>query len=188
MRLLAISFVWACKRKCGALIGFTLVQLLMVISYGSSFHHKDLMFPYRVLHLLSPMRWAHSSLLAWEFATPKGESAAGSRFLCTNNPIIQQENAILIKADCGFEQREHVLRWFDIVQRPIGPEMLCFALVSLVALVVISLFFCCCSGAKNGGWKHRLRLYKWRKCVFPLQKESAVGSHNLWPSNVFSFS
>lgn len=66
----------------------------------------------------------------------------------------------MIKADCGFEQGEHVLRWFDIIQRPIGPEMLCFALVSIAALIVTSLFLCCCSGAKNGGWKHRLRLYK----------------------------
>jgi hypothetical protein len=154
MRFVAIAFVWACRRKSSALIAFTVTQLIMMVTGGSSLHRKDLALPFRVLQLLSPLRWAHSSLLSWEFG-----GTSGGRFSCSNNPIIQQENAILIKADCGLESRDHVLKWFDITTHPLSHDLIYFAVASSTFLILGAVSFCCCARTKHGGWNRKLKSF-----------------------------
>ncbi|RWS15545.1 ATP-binding cassette sub-family G member 8-like protein [Dinothrombium tinctorium] len=116
VRLIALFNAWFFTRKSTAAICFGFIFTLIVLASGTTFHYKDLSVITRWLYFASPVRWAHESLINWEFssnATSGSSVLAVGSYLCTHNPIIQQENAILIKADCGIQSRANVLKWFN---------------------------------------------------------------------------
>lgn len=163
MRFFGITLVWACRRKSSALITFMCLQLLMVITSAASFHHKDLTFPFRILQWLFPLHRAFNSLLNWEFGGAAGigvsTSNANVRFTCSHNPIIQQENAILIKADCGLESRDHILKWFNITTHSLSHDLLFFALASTFFLIASVVSFGCCARTKHRSWSRKLKTF-----------------------------
>lgn len=120
LRAIALTCAWTFNAKSSASAAFGLIFTLIVLTSGTTIHFKDLSIATKWLHEASPMRWTHEALIGWEFSSNVTLALATASwvstslpFLCSHNPIIQQENAILIKADCGFQSRPNILSWFS---------------------------------------------------------------------------
>lgn len=117
-RSLAIGLAWACRRRSTATWIFSSLFTIFLLSSGALVQLRDLAITHRWLRPLSPIRWVHEALVGWEFEpnavtmAPDG-STLPSAFVCNRNPVIQQPNAILVRADCGFASRANVLKWFE---------------------------------------------------------------------------
>lgn len=88
--------------------------------------------------------------------TTASSAAQSQPFLCSHNPIIQQENAILIKADCGLQTRSNILAWHSYkgatdtsTIRTIRDPLIATAIVFFVSLIVSVIAFCFCSKRKH---------------------------------------
>lgn len=120
LRAIALTCAWTFDAKSTAATAFGLIFSIMVLTSGTTIHFKDLSIATRWLHQASPIRWTHEALVGWEFSsnvtlalTSTSWVTTSLPYLCSHNPIIQQENAILIKADCGFQSRPNILSWFS---------------------------------------------------------------------------
>lgn len=160
LRAIALTCAWTFNAKSTASAAFGLLFSLIVLTSGTTIHFKDLSIATKWLHEASPMRWTHEALIGWEFSSNVTLALATASwvstslpFLCSHNPIIQQENAILIKADCGFQSRPNILSWFsyrggaagDSVLRPFthplvssGAVFATFAFVSMLAFLLLA--------------------------------------------------
>jgi len=120
LRMTVIGLVWACRKRSTATAWFGLLFTGWCFASGALLHVRDIAFTHRWMRLVSPIRWIHEALIGWEFepnvVTGSGEPlpiSATSAFLCSRNPVVQQPNAILVRADCGFQTRANILKWFD---------------------------------------------------------------------------
>ena len=160
LRVIALSCAWMFNSKSSASTAFGLIFSLIVLTSGTTIHFKDLSIASKWLYPASPMRWTHEALVGWEFSSNVTLALATASwvstslpYLCSHNPIIQQENAILIKADCGFQSRPNILSWFsyrggattDSSLRPFTHPLIsnasvfaAFTLISLIAFVAFS--------------------------------------------------
>lgn len=119
LRMIALCSAWAFNSRTAASIFFGLIFALMTLAAGTTIHFKDLSVVTKWLYFASPTRWTHEALVGWEFSsnvtlalTTASSAASTLPYQCSHNPIIQQENAILIKADCGIQTRSNILSWF----------------------------------------------------------------------------
>ncbi|XP_015787613.1 ABC transporter G family member 16 [Tetranychus urticae] len=158
IRMIALSMAWSFDRRSTASLAFGLIFSILTLAAGTTFHYKDLSVITKWLHSISPIRYTHEVLIGWEFHnnyTTGSSSIVPLAYQCTHNPIIQQENAILIKADCGFQQREHILRWFNYktsgsdILRLISQPFIAYAIVFAIFLIIGSLSFCFIANKKN---------------------------------------
>lgn len=158
LRAIALTCAWTFNAKSSASAAFGLIFSVIVLTSGTGIHLKDLSIATRWLQPASPLRWTHEALIGWEFSSNVTLALATASwvstslpYLCSHNPIIQQENAILIKADCGFQSRPNILSWFsyrggptsDPVLRPLtdplissGAVFATFAFLSLIGFLV----------------------------------------------------
>lgn len=129
IRAIALFCCWTFDSKARASTIFGLIFAIIALTSGTTIHFKDLSPATKWMYPASPLRWTHEGLIGWEFSsnitltlgtgalipapTQSSWVFAGLPFLCSHNPIIQQENAILIKADCGFQSRSNILNWFN---------------------------------------------------------------------------
>lgn len=116
LRSLVLASVWSCRRRSTATIIFGCLFAVFVVTSGVNIHQSDMIFTYRWIRQLSPIRWVHEALVAWEFEPNAARATDGALFaffLCSRNPVVQQPNAILVRADCGFQARSNILRWFE---------------------------------------------------------------------------
>ena len=120
LRVVALVCAWSFRAKSTAACAFGLLFSVIVLTAGTTIHWKDLSIATRWLHAASPLRWTHEALVGWEFSSNVTLALATASwvatslpYLCSHNPVIQQENAILIKADCGFQSRSNILAWFS---------------------------------------------------------------------------
>ncbi|KAH7646586.1 abc transporter sub-family g-like protein [Dermatophagoides farinae] len=123
------AIVWICNRRSNALFLFGFLFTIFLLSSGINIQYRDISITHRWLRQISPIRWLHEAIVAWEFEPNTidnlnngGGSSSNSNtisniiissFLCSRNPVIQQPNAILVRADCGFQQRSNILKWFE---------------------------------------------------------------------------
>lgn len=146
LRMIAYACVWTYDRRSSAAFIFGLILSVILLSAGTTFHYKDLSLATRWLYFVSPTRWCHEALIGWEFDS----NASSPPYLCKHNPVIQQENAILIKADCGFQTRSNILQWFNYkgasatgsAIRSVSNPFVAFTILFLVFLVLASVLFC----------------------------------------------
>lgn len=128
IRMVALFCSYTFDSKAKASTAFGLLFTIIALTSGTTIHFKDLSPATKWFYPASPLRWSHEALIGWEFssnitltlgggalipAASQNWVFAGLPFLCSHNPIIQQENAILIKADCGFQSRSNILNWFN---------------------------------------------------------------------------
>ena len=122
MRTFALAMVWTFRRRIVAVWTFAVLFALFYLASGTLLQLRDLAFTHRWLRTLSPIRWMHESLIGWEFEPHAAfvpvdqhdtSAVPAFPFLCSRNPVIQQPNAILVRADCGFQSRANILKWFD---------------------------------------------------------------------------
>ena len=146
MRILALAMAWAFRKRINAVCCFAFIYIFIIFTAGTSIHHKDLTIGIRLFQYATPFKYAHLALINWEFNVKDL-----TRYLCSNNPIIQQENAILIKADCGFELKEHMLIWFNYLGKIPNTTtyFIAFGLISLVFIIFNIITFCFFSRRKN---------------------------------------
>jgi hypothetical protein len=111
LRMITLSAVWAFDKRSTASLIVGLILSIMFLSSGTTFHYKDLSIATRWLNSASPLRWAHEAFIAWEFDT---NSTTSPPYLCSRNPIVEQNNEppILVKADCGFQSKLNIQKWF----------------------------------------------------------------------------
>ena len=109
LRMIAIAMAWTFDKRSTSAIAMAVILCLIFLSSGTTFHYKDLSIATRWLSSGSVTRWAHEALIAWEF---DNNSTVTPPFLCSRNPIVQQPNAILVRADCGLQTRANILTWF----------------------------------------------------------------------------
>lgn len=147
MRILALTMAWAFRKRANAVCCFAFIYMFIIFTAGTSIHHKDLTIGIRLFQYATPFKYVHLALINWEFSVKDSLT----RYLCSNNPIIQQENAILIKADCGFELKEHMLIWFNYLGKipNISTYFIAFGVISLVFLFFQLIAFCFFSRRKN---------------------------------------
>jgi hypothetical protein len=129
IRMASLFCSWTFDTKARASTAFGVLFTILALTSGTTIHFKDLSPVTKWLYPVTPLRWTHEALVGWEFSSnitltlgggaivPAAQQSnwvfAGLPFLCSHNPIIQQENAILIKADCGFQSRSNILNWFN---------------------------------------------------------------------------
>ena len=120
LRSIALACTWICNTKLTSSSLFGLIYSLLILTSGTTFHYKDLSKVTKWMYPLSPMKYTHEALVGWEFSSNVTLALATSTwiatslpYLCSHNPVIQSENAILIKADCGFQSRNNILSWFS---------------------------------------------------------------------------
>ena len=139
---------WAFRKRSNSISCFAFIYIFIILTAGTSIHHKDLTIGIRLFQYATPFKYAHLALINYEFSVKD----TLTRYLCTNNPIIQQENAILIKADCGFELKEHILIWFNYLGKIPNSSLsyfIAFGLISLVFIVFNIIAFCLFARRKN---------------------------------------
>lgn len=118
LRSFLFATVWICKRRSSAAFLFGTIFTIFLLSSGINIQYRDISITHRWLRQLSPVRWLHEATIAWEFEpnvslNPPDGTPPVSAFLCSRNPVIQQPNAILVRADCGFQTRANILKWFE---------------------------------------------------------------------------
>jgi hypothetical protein len=160
LRVIALCCAWTFTAKSSATTAFALIFSTIVLTSGTTIHFKDLSIATQWLYPASLMRWTHESLVGWEFSSNVTLALSTASwvstslpYLCSHNPIIQQENAILIKADCGFQSRPNILSWFsykggasgDSSLRPFSHALVsgagvfsAFAFLSLIAFLAFA--------------------------------------------------
>lgn len=160
LRAIALTCAWTFNAKSTASAAFGLLFSIIVLTSGTAIHFKDLSIASNWLQQASPLRWTHEALIGWEFSSNVTLALATASwvstslpYLCSHNPIIQQENAILIKADCGFQSRPNILSWFsykggatsDSVLRPFTDPLVAngavfgiFAFLSLICFLLLA--------------------------------------------------
>ena len=109
LRMITIAITWTFTKRSTSAIALAIVLSVIFLSSGTTFHYKDLSLGTRWLTMGSPTRWAHETLIGWEF---DNNSTLSPPFLCSRNPTVEQPNAIVVKADCGFQSRANILKWF----------------------------------------------------------------------------
>ncbi|XP_074604489.1 ATP-binding cassette sub-family G member 8 [Brevipalpus obovatus] len=157
IRMLAIAMVWTFDAKSTASIVFGIIYAINVIVSGTTIHFRDLSIVTRWLYSVSPMKQSHEVLIGWEFNSniTSGLNSLLSAFQCSHNPIIQQENAILIKADCGFQHREHILTWFNYrsitndILKTLSTPLITSAIFFLIFLSIGFATFCMLASKKK---------------------------------------
>ncbi|OTF82901.1 ABC transporter sub-family G-like protein [Euroglyphus maynei] len=120
LRSFIVAIAWICNRRSNALLLFAFLFTIFLLSSGINIQYRDISITHRWLRQISPVRWLHEAIVAWEFEpntitdnNPVGTGSIISPFLCSRNPVIQQPNAILVRADCGFQTRSNILKWFE---------------------------------------------------------------------------
>ena len=120
LRSIALACTWICNTKLTSSSLFGLIYSILILTSGTTYHYKDLSKVTKWIYPLSPMKYTHEALIGWEFSSNVTLALATSTwiatslpYLCSHNPVIQSENAILIKADCGFQSRNNILSWFS---------------------------------------------------------------------------
>ena len=120
LRMISFFCSWFWSTKSSSAIAFGLIYSLIIFSSGTTIHYKDLSMVTKFLYNWSPLRWTHEGLIGWEFSSNVSLALSTTSwipnnlpYLCSHNPVIQQENAILIKADCGIQSRTNILQWFS---------------------------------------------------------------------------
>ena len=145
IRMVAIMCAWFCSSKSTAGVLFGVIYSIIILGSGTSIHYKDLSIVTKWLHNVSPLRYTHEGLIGWELSSnvtlalaTTSWTPASLPYLCSHNPIIQQENAFLIKADSGFQSRANILSWFNYKGSspdPFSPEELLSSLHCLCFLL-----------------------------------------------------
>ena len=129
LRSFIIAIVWICNRRSNALFLFGFLFTLFLLSSGINIQYRNISITHRWLRQVSPIRWLHEAIVAWEFEpntiitansidnngvlSSSSSNSIMSSFLCSRNHVIQQPNAILVRADCGFQTRSNILKWFE---------------------------------------------------------------------------
>ena len=161
LRIITLAAAWTFNKRSTAAIGLGFILSIIFLTSGTTFHHKDLSIATRWMSLLSTTRWTHEALIGWEF---DNNSTSSPPYLCSRNPIVQQPNAILVRADCGFQSKANIMKWFRYKGglptgpsglptgpsgSPTGPSLRSFwhpvvsySIVIVVFLVISCLSFC----------------------------------------------
>ena len=154
LRIITLAAAWTFNKRSTAAIGLGFILSIIFLTSGTTFHHKDLSIATRWMSLLSTTRWTHEALIGWEF---DNNSTSSPPYLCSRNPIVQQPNAILVRADCGFQSKANIMKWFrykgglptGTSGSPTGPSLRSFwhpvvsySIVIVVFLVISCLSFC----------------------------------------------
>ncbi|RWS28135.1 ATP-binding cassette sub-family G member 8-like protein [Leptotrombidium deliense] len=158
IRIIALCSAWLMTKKSTAAICFGFIFALIVLASGTSIHYKDMSIVTRWLYFASPIRWTHEALIHWEFSSNSSVIANPNlpAFVCSHNPIVQAENALLIRADCGFQSRANILKWFnykdsslDSLLRSVTNPFIAFGITFASFIVISVLSFCLLARRKH---------------------------------------
>lgn len=90
---------------------------------GNNLHRKNINIVSRLVQNLSVYTWTYQSMINWEFDNSLNNSTSttnnlhrlmNQRFLCTHNPFVEHRNAIIAKAECGIQKREHIETYLNM--------------------------------------------------------------------------
>lgn len=108
IRMLAIACTWACSSRHIAAAWTGFIFTIVAISSGYTVHLKDLSMVFSWAQWISPVHWIYTQLIQNEFNSPYGDDF---RYACSHNPVVQQENAILMRAECGMPTDADALKF-----------------------------------------------------------------------------
>ncbi|XP_013793283.1 ATP-binding cassette sub-family G member 8-like, partial [Limulus polyphemus] len=108
MLFMALGWMFSSRHLAAGLAGIILT--LCATTAGYTVHFTDLSLVLSWFQWVSPMRWMMEQIVRWEFTGKNNEIGNITKYYCTRNPVIQQENGILVKADCGILSDAHALR------------------------------------------------------------------------------
>ncbi|XP_076320520.1 LOW QUALITY PROTEIN: ATP-binding cassette sub-family G member 8-like [Tachypleus tridentatus] len=108
MLFMALGWMFSSRHLAAGLGGIILT--LCATTAGYTVHFTDLSLVLSWFQWVSPMRWMMEQIVRWEFTGKHNTIGNVTKYFCTRNPVIQQENSILVKADCGILSDIHALR------------------------------------------------------------------------------
>ncbi|KFM74661.1 ATP-binding cassette sub-family G member 8, partial [Stegodyphus mimosarum] len=98
LRMMVLACTWACSSRHIAASWAGFIFTILAISAGYTVHFQDLSLVFSWAQWMSPVRWVYQELVQNEFNNSLGEDF---RYACSHNPVVQQENTILMRAECG---------------------------------------------------------------------------------------
>lgn len=140
LRMLAIACAWAfaSRHLAATWVGFILT--IAAVSAGYTVHFEDLSSVFSWAQWISPVRWVMEQLVHNEFPS-SGTSSDDHKYICSRNPVVQQDNGILSRADCGMPTDYHALLFHGYQNQWPLYQPICIVIAFHVVFLVGGLFF-----------------------------------------------
>ncbi|KAG8193191.1 hypothetical protein JTE90_005541 [Oedothorax gibbosus] len=107
LRMMALACAWACSTRHLAAVWTGFIFTVLSLASGYTVHARDLSMLFTWLQWVSPVHWIYQLLVQNEFNN--GEDV---RYSCSRNPaVVQQENGILMRAECGLPTDSDALKF-----------------------------------------------------------------------------
>ncbi|XP_076346385.1 uncharacterized protein LOC143244854 isoform X2 [Tachypleus tridentatus] len=113
IRMLSLALGWLFSSHYLAAGGVGLILMLSTTTAGYTVHFTDLSAVFSWFQWVSPMRWTMEQVVILEFFGKNEGGEYETKYLCDRNPVIQQQNNLLVKAECGILNDAHALRLHD---------------------------------------------------------------------------
>ncbi|GFY47202.1 ABC transporter G family member 4, partial [Trichonephila inaurata madagascariensis] len=137
LRMMALACSWACSTRhlAATWTGFLFTILSLVAGY--SIHPLDISIMFSWAQWVSPVHWIYNLLVQNEFNSSLSEDI---RYSCTRNPVVQQENAILMRAECGMPTDSDALKFHGVQEQWPLYQPISIVIVFHAICLVVGLF------------------------------------------------
>lgn len=137
LRMMALACTWACSTRhlAATWAGFLFTIVSLVAGY--SIHPSDISIMFSWAQWVSPVHWIYNLLVQNEFNSSLSEDV---RYSCTRNPVVQQENAILMRAECGMPTDSDALKFHGAQEQWPLYKPISIVIVFHAVCLVIGLF------------------------------------------------
>ncbi|XP_054706333.1 LOW QUALITY PROTEIN: ATP-binding cassette sub-family G member 8-like [Uloborus diversus] len=115
MRMLVLACAWASPSKGVASAWAGLVATILSLAAGYTVHLEDISTAFSWSQWISPTHWVYRQLAQNEFNATLGDELY--RYTCSHNPVVQQENTILMRAECGLVTDEDALKYYGMQEK-----------------------------------------------------------------------
>ena len=137
LRMMAIACAWACSSKHMAAAWTGFLFTILSVSAGYSVHLKDLSIVFSWAQWISPVHWVYQQLAQNEFNSTLGDDY---RYACSHNPVVQQENTILMRAECGLGTDLDALKFHSMQEQYPLYQPISIVVVFHAVCVILGLF------------------------------------------------
>lgn len=111
LRIMAIACTWASSTRHTAAAWTGFLFTILALAAGYTVPLKDIFIVFNWAQWISPVRWVYQQLAQNEFNSSLAEEV---RYSCSRNPVVQQENAILMRAECGIPTDMDALKFHGV--------------------------------------------------------------------------
>ncbi|XP_042910470.1 ATP-binding cassette sub-family G member 8 isoform X2 [Parasteatoda tepidariorum] len=153
LRIMVIACSWASSTRHKAASWAGLIFTILALAAGYTVPLKDIFLVFNWSRWVSPVRWVYTLLVQNEFNSSLADEV---RYSCSRNPVIQQENAILMRAECGISNDMDALKFHGAQEQyPLYQPISIVVVFHAVCLVLGLFLFFTVSNSKKKPEKER---------------------------------